>query len=128
MTIREAWEKKKAAQASAQAFARSGETVAPNGRQSAGGIKVHLAAIVDALAAFGKKAAEKLRQKHKDNDGRSQTAKSVPVLAGGSGGRLGLAPQPATPKRKIRRLSKFFRRKVLAFILGIRILRFCHEK
>ena len=33
MTIREAWEKKKAAQASAQAFARSGETVAPNGRQ-----------------------------------------------------------------------------------------------
>ena len=34
MTIRKAWEKKKAAQASAQAFARSGETVAPNGRQS----------------------------------------------------------------------------------------------
>ena len=34
MTIREAWEKKKAAQAAAgQAAARSGETVAPNGRQ-----------------------------------------------------------------------------------------------
>ena len=35
MTIREAWEKKKAAQAAAgQAASRSGETVAPNGRQS----------------------------------------------------------------------------------------------
>lgn len=34
MTIREAWEKKKAAQAAAgQAAARSGETVAPKGRQ-----------------------------------------------------------------------------------------------
>ena len=33
MTIREAWEKKKAAQAASQAAARSGETVAPKGRQ-----------------------------------------------------------------------------------------------
>ncbi len=79
MTIREAWEKKKAAQASAQAFARSGETVAPPGQQSSGGIKVLLATIFAALAAFGKKPAEKLRQKRKDNDGRSQTTKSVPV-------------------------------------------------
>ena len=74
MTIREALEKKKAAQAAAgQAAARSGETVAPNNRQSVGGIKVPLAAIFAALAAFGKKPAEKLRQKRKDNDGRSQT-------------------------------------------------------
>ncbi len=101
MTIREAWEKKKAAQAAAgQAAARSGETVAPPGQQSSGGIQVILAKILAALAAFGKRATEKLRQKHKGNDGRSQTAKSVPVLAGGSGGRLGLAPQPATQKEK----------------------------
>ena len=33
MTIREAWEKKKADQAASQAAARSGETVAPKGRQ-----------------------------------------------------------------------------------------------
>ena len=80
MTICEAWEKKKAAQAAAgQAAARSGETVAPPGQQSSGGIKVLLATIVAALSAFGKKTMEKLRQKRKDNDGRSQTTKSVPV-------------------------------------------------
>ena len=80
MTTREALEKKRAAQAVAgQAAARSGDTVAPNGRQSVGGIQVILAKILAALAAFGKRATEKLRQKRKDNDGRSQTTKSVPV-------------------------------------------------
>ena len=101
MTICEAWETKKAAQAAAgQAAARSGETVAPPCQQSVGGIQVPLAAIFAALAALGKKTAEKLRQKRKENDGRSQTAKSVTILAGGSGGRLGLAPQPKEAHEK----------------------------